>query len=276
MLSLAGFLFVGLSSGEVPTVEIAPGVNMPSINVGTWSYGNGQPSDPSIGVPPWIEAGGTGLDCAWDYFNQAKVAAAVESTGKPRESLFITTKVPGIGDALQKMKVDLQQLNTSYADLTLLHMPSKNPATNAAQWKSLEQALAMKLTRSIGISNFNSAQIEELMKTATVTPAVNQCDMGVANHDDATIKYCQAKNITYEAWGAMKGCNFTDPTIGNIAKSRNVSVAQVCLRYVIDRGCVLAVGTGNDAATAKAYAVEDMGIFDFALTSAEMALLNAL
>ena len=74
----------------------------------------------------------------------------------------------------------------------------------------------------------------------------------------------------------MKGCNFTNPTIMNIAKSRNVSIAQVCLRYVIDRKCVLAVGTGNDAATAKSYAVEDMGIFDFSLTAAEMSLLNAL
>ena len=94
-----------------------------------------------------------------------------DGDGRPRESLFITTKVPGIGDALAKVQTDLKQLNTSYADLTLLHMPSKNPATNAAQWKSLEQALAQKLTRAIGISNFNTAQITELLKTATIVPA---------------------------------------------------------------------------------------------------------
>ena len=67
------------------------------VNLGTWSLGNGDPSDPSVGVPPWISAGGTGLDCAWDYFNQAAVAKAVASTKVPRDALFITTKVPGGG-----------------------------------------------------------------------------------------------------------------------------------------------------------------------------------
>lgn len=99
-------------------------------------------------------------------------------------------------------------------------------------------------TPSVGISNFNSDQIESLLKTATVTPAVNQCDMGVSHHDDATIAYCQQHNITYEAWGAMKGCPFTDPTILSIAKAHSVSPAQVCLRWGLDRGCVLAVRCG--------------------------------
>lgn len=76
-----------------PTVEIAPGVRMPWLNLGTWQLANNKPSDPSIGVGPWIQQGGTGLDCAYDYFNQQKVAEAVKATRTPRENLFITTKV---------------------------------------------------------------------------------------------------------------------------------------------------------------------------------------
>jgi diketogulonate reductase-like aldo/keto reductase len=114
------------------------------------------------------------------------------------------------------------------------------------------------------------------LKTATIVPAVNQCDMGVSKHDDATIAYCQAHNITYEAWGAMKGCPFTNPTILSIAKAHSASAAQVCLRWGLDRGCVLAVGTGNDRSTVGNYTREDLDIFRFSLTAAEVSAINAL
>ena len=94
------------------TVEIAPGVVMPLVNLGTWSLGNGKPSDPSVGVPPWIAAGGVGIDCAWDYFNQNKVKAAVASAGVPRSSLFYTTKVPGVLPSLSTVRTDLKQLGS--------------------------------------------------------------------------------------------------------------------------------------------------------------------
>eukprot|EP01062_Namystynia_karyoxenos_P002541 TRINITY_DN1088_c0_g1_i8.p2 TRINITY_DN1088_c0_g1~~TRINITY_DN1088_c0_g1_i8.p2 ORF type:complete len:300 (+),score=134.41 TRINITY_DN1088_c0_g1_i8:91-900(+) len=263
---------VAAAFAAVPTKEIAPGVNMPIINLGTWQKGNGKPSDPSVGVPEWIRQGGTGLDCAYDYFNQGKVAEAVASTGVARDKLFITTKVPGLGNAVDIVKTDLKQLKVSQVDLVLLHAP-----TNVkAEWKGLEEALQQNLTRAIGISNFNAQQIQDLMSYATVKPAVNQCSMGVKNHDDATIKYCQDNGITYEAWGAMKGCDFTDATINGIATAHKVSAAQVCLRYIIDRGCVVAVGTGSNASTVPSYTADDLGVFGFKLTAAELAKLDAL
>jgi len=245
---------------------------MPLINLGTWQLGNGKPSDPAVGVPPWLQAGARGLDCAWDYFNQGKVAAAIKASGVARDELFITTKVPGVGSALGKVKTDLAQLGTTYADLVLLHAP----LDIEAQWKELEQALAQNLTRAIGISNFDSKQVTDLLAKASVRPAVNQCSMGVSSHDDATIETCQAHNITYEAYGAMKGCNFSSPTITSIGQTHNKTAAQVCLRYVVDRGCVVAVGTGSSAASAAAYTKEDLNIFDFKLSQAEMQSLNAL
>ena len=254
------------------TVEIAPGVVMPLVNLGTWSLGNGKPSDPSVGVPPWIAAGGVGIDCAWDYFNQNKVKAAVASAGVPRSSLFYTTKVPGVLPSLSTVRTDLKQLGLTKVDLVLLHAP----LDIKAQWAGLEQALAQNLTRAIGVSNFNSEQIEDLLAYANVIPAVNQCLMGVASHDDATIATCKKHNITYEAYGAMKGCNFTSPIITGIGANHNKTSAQVCLRYVLDRGCALAVGTGTSADDAKAYAKEDLSIFDFKLSASELAQLNAL
>lgn len=261
-----------MSLTPVPTVEIAPGVHMPTLSLGTWSLGNGDPSDPSIGVPPWVAAGGNGLDCAWDYFNQAAVAKAIQQTGVPREQLFITTKVPGGGNALDVVKTDLKQLGVDYVDLVLLHMP----INVAGQYAGLEQALSQNLTRSIGVSNFDAAQLADLAKTATTTPAVNQCEMGIMKHDDATISYCQEHKITYEAWGTMKNCPFNSTVVQSIATAYNATAAQVCLRYVTDRGCVAAVGTGSTPETAKAYAAEDIGIFRFNLTATDMAQLSAL
>ena len=307
-MRLVHFAFLGVlgSAAVAPTTEIAPGVHMPQINLGTcacWSVlcdaalnnsrailyslansfltpfrlcsgslGNGKPSDPSVGVPVWLAAGAVGIDCAFDYFNQAKVAAAVKPSGVPRSSIFYTTKVPGILSSLTIVQDDLKQLGLEQVDLVLLHMP----LDVEAQWKGLEQALAQNLTRAIGISNFNSEQIEDLLKIATVVPAVNQCSMGVASHDDATIATCAKHNITYEAYGTMKGCNFSSPVISKIGTSHNKSAAQVCLRYIIDRDAVIAVGTGSSTDDAKMYTPEDLDIFDFQLSKDEMATLNAL
>jgi len=254
------------------TVEIAKGVFMPQVNLGTWSLGNGDPSDPSVGVPPWISAGGTGLDCAWDYFNQAAVAKAVASTKVPRDALFITTKVPGGGSSLDVLKTDLKQLNVDYVDLVLLHAP----INVEGQWKGLEEALAMNLTRSIGVSNFDADQLAALLKYAKVVPAVNQCEMGLGKHDDAAIAFGQQHGITYEAWGVMKNCKFNDTTVTNIAQAHNATAAQVCIRYVLDRNCTAAVGTGSTADTAHKYAIEDLESYKFKLSSAEVAALGAL
>jgi diketogulonate reductase-like aldo/keto reductase len=100
--------------------------------------------------------------------------------------------------------------------------------------------------------------------------------MGVTSHNDATIAYCQQHNITYEAYGAMKGCPFTSPVLLNIAHAHNASTAQVCLRWVLDRGCVIAVGTGSNSTTVPAYTKEDLDILKFTLTPTEVEAINKL
>jgi diketogulonate reductase-like aldo/keto reductase len=82
-----------------------------------------------------------------------------------------------------------------------------------------------------------------------------QCSMSIKNHDDDTIAYCQSKGIVYEAYGTMRGCPFTDPDVLAIAKEHNVSASQVCLRWVLERGCISAAGTGSSPSTVVEYAV---------------------
>eukprot|EP01062_Namystynia_karyoxenos_P008748 TRINITY_DN1308_c0_g1_i1.p1 TRINITY_DN1308_c0_g1~~TRINITY_DN1308_c0_g1_i1.p1 ORF type:complete len:302 (+),score=132.54 TRINITY_DN1308_c0_g1_i1:89-907(+) len=269
---VAAVLATAAAFASVPTVQIADGVMMPVMNLGTCCG-----SQPSVGLGPWLDAGGHGIDTAWDYKDQPDIAKVLAEKKVDRSKLFITSKVPTGGnftadDAFAKVQEDLKQLAVSQLDLVLLHWPSGNSAADAAQYQGLERALSMNLTRAIGVSNFNQAQIEGLQYK--VKPAVNQCEMNVKKHDDATIAYCQKEGIAYEAYHAMSGCDFSSSLLAQIAQAHNKSVSQVCLRYVLDRDCILAVGTGADPTKVGPYAKENMGVFDFKLTADEVAKIS--
>jgi diketogulonate reductase-like aldo/keto reductase len=287
MLSVVSAVLTSLG----PTVTIAPGVSMPSINLGTCCG-----SEPKVGLDPWLGAGGTGIDTAWDYHDQVDIRSGLAKHPEiKRDQLFITTKVPaGFGNStdcnpdpeitVRYVKENLVELGVDQVDLVLIHRPcqpagsprgpAKDPvASNNALWAGAQKVLAMNLTRAIGVSNYATADLEALKGPK---PSVNQCRMSVETHDDDTIAYCQAHGILYEAYFAMKGCPFTDATAGAIAKTHNVSVSQVCLRYILERGCAMAVGTGADASKASAYAKENLDIYSFSLSAAEVKQLEAI
>jgi len=171
---------------------------------------------------------------------------------------------------------DVRQLGVKQVDLVLLHAPCpNNPAGNNALWKGLEQALAAGLTRSIGVSNYNAAQLAALT-TTTTKPALNQCRMGVDFHDDTTIAYCQKNGIYYESYDALKGCPTTDTRVKTIASAHNKTTFQICIRWVLERGCVVAAGTGNDPKTVGQYAKENLDVYAWSLTADEMNTLNKI
>jgi 2,5-diketo-D-gluconate reductase A len=176
-----------------PTLEIAPGVEMPRINLGTCCG-----SEVAHAFPAWYGAGGRGVDTAFDYGKevpggkQTDLRKAIETVGAKRGSLFITTKVragldplhglklciglesSGASYALKAVRADLAELNVSQVDLVLLHAPCDSDATNAQLWKGLEQALTLNLTRAIGVSNYPKKQLGVLLAQATIKPAVQQ------------------------------------------------------------------------------------------------------
>ena len=295
---------------DSPTVEIAPGVMMPKLNLGTCCG-----SLPALGVPAWFAAGGTGIDTAFDYGDQGVIAKELVASGKPRTGYFITTKVPaGIGanegnttdcslangnnltaTALNYVRANIAQLGVEAVDLVLLHAPcrfAKHPvadptASDNALWAGLMEAKRLGLTRAIGVSNYNATELQALEGE---TPAVNQCQMSVIPdnkhspgwpmppiaHDDVTISYCQSHGITYEAWRVLGGCPFTDPGVVAMAKAHNVTTAQVCVRWTLQRGAVIAAGTGGSPRTVEEYSVENLGALAFQLSETEMKQLDAM
>ena len=130
------------SSLIVPTKQISPGVHMPSISMGTWLAAGGQhPENASLIVDNWLQLGGRGIDTALVYLDQADVASSIAASGVPRSNLFITSKIPAcIGHALAKVAVekDLQELNTTYIDLMLIHSPIGLDCPGT--WHALEEA----------------------------------------------------------------------------------------------------------------------------------------
>lgn len=270
-LSLASAAGVNTSS-----VEIAPGVVMPSVNLGTCCG-----SQPKDGLQGWLDAGGRGIDTAFDYSDQVDIAAVLaKNPSITRSELFITTKVPaGFGNLTDcsiehgadvsygYVQENLRELGVDYVDLVLLHAPCLlGKEANNALWSGLQRAKQENLTRAIGVSNYNSNQLKGL--TGAV-PSVNQCMLNPKAHDDVTIKYCEDNGIQYEAYYALKGCDQSSDAVTAAAKAHSKTTVQVCLRWILQYGSIMAVGTGANSSTAKAYAAEDLDLFDFELTQAE-------
>lgn len=265
------------------TFKLNNGVEMTTVNLGTCCG-----SDPKVGLAPWLKAGGTGIDTAFDYNDETDIGKILKAQSIPREKLFITTKIPaGLGNLtdckadpeipMRYAKENLRQLGVDYVDLMLLHGPcflTLHPvAANTALWQGMKKVLDMNLTRAIGVSNYNAKQIEALPEPK---PAVNQCNMGVKMHDDDTIKYCQDNGILYEAYFVMHNCPFSDSRITDVAKAHNVSASQVCQRYILDKGVAMAVGTGSDPTKSTKESAENLDVYGFHLTDDEFKSIDSI
>jgi len=264
---------------------------MPRVNLGTCCG-----SEVTSSFPSWWAAGGHGVDTAFDYGKEVpggketELSDSIAKTGAPREALFITTKIRAGLDpyhlgplcigldasyALDGVKRDLAELKVSRVDLVLLHAPCVSEATNAKLWSGLEQALSLNLTRAIGVSNYGKDKLSALLSKASVKPSVNQCQMSMANQEEEMLQYCTEQGIAFEAYAAMRGCPFSDPDVKSIAVAHGVGVSQVCLRWVLQKGAMMAVGLGSNTSKMDGYAKADLDLYSFELNDAEMSTLSS-
>jgi 2,5-diketo-D-gluconate reductase A len=244
MVRMAVMLLPVAFAADMPTREVVPGVEMPFVSIGTWVSGTTtSKEDPKQIVKNWLGQGFRGIDTAWDYFDQPAIAEAIAESGVAREDLFITTKIPACmsEQAAGWVEDDLSQLKTDYIDLLLIHGPIGLPGACPRTWKVLEEYVASGKLKSIGVSNFNRAQMQRIMDMATVPIAVNQIEYNVFSHDEDTIKFCDENGITVESWSPLNGGHggasvFQDEVVTAIAQQHNVSNAQVALRWVVQSG----------------------------------------
>lgn len=215
-----------------------------------------------------------------------------------RNELFITTKVWSNHHtqalALQSVRDSLSKLNLDYLDLVLVHWPMSfrsgveyipkenntiiggDPKTENFElaYKGLEEAVELGLVRSIGVSNFNIAQLEKLLKKAKIKPAVNQVESHPNLVQQSLLDFCKANKIYLEAYSPLRrgdGILFNDPTLKSIAQKYNRTVAQVALRWQTQRSVIVIPKTSK-----RNRMLENKNLFDFELTAEEMKQINEL
>jgi 2,5-diketo-D-gluconate reductase A len=257
-----------------PTLLLNDGNRIPQIGLGTW------PLDDQAVAPvvvAAIEAGYRHIDTAARYGNERGVGQGIRDSGFRREDLFVTTKLDGPyqGDdrAIDGLNESLGRLGLDYVDLLLIHWPLPQRDQYISTWKTFEKLVAAGTARSIGVSNFKPAHIERLLAETNIRPAVNQIQLNPRITRPEQRAYDSAQQIVTVSWGPLgPGTDLLDdPTLAALAAKYGKTAGQIVLRWHIELGLVAIPKSANRARIAQ-----NIDIFDFALTSDEVAALSAL
>lgn len=258
----------------IPTLRLNDGNTIPQIGLGTASL-NDETVAPVIVTA--IEAGYRHIDTAYRYGNQRGVGKGIRDSGIPREEIFVTSKLDGEfqGNARAVDGLDqcLQQLKMDYVDLLLIHWPLPQRDEYISTWQTFEQLLASGKTRSIGVSNFKPAHLERLFAETTVRPVANQIQLSPRITRADHVEYDRAHNIVTVAWSPLgQGKSLLDePLLTTIGTAYDKSPAQIVLRWMVELGLVAIPRSSNPGRLA-----ENLAIFDFNLTTDEIAAISAL
>ena len=262
------------------TYTLSNGVEIPKLGLGTWFIDDDKAAQ---AVRDAVAAGYRNIDTAQAYGNERGVGEGVRTADVPREELFVSTKLAAeIKDyegAVAAIDSSLATMGLEYIDLMLIHSPQPwddfrggdYAEGNRAAWRALEEALAAGKLRSIGVSNFQQADIEGLLEGASVVPHVNQLLVHVGNTPAELIEYCTGKGILVEAYSPMAhGEMMKNSEVTAMAERYGVSVPQLCIRYTLDLGTVSLPKTANPAH------MRDNAQVDFTISEDDMNTLRGL
>ena len=246
------------------------GVRMPLVGYGTYRTSD---RDVTALVLEALKAGYRHVDTAQCYGNERGVGKAIARSGIAREQLFVTTKTWTSGYTETVISVDeiLRDLRLDYVDLLLIHEPSGDVA---GIWRALEEAYRAGKARAIGVSNFAGADFERLLAMADIVPAVDQLECHVFRQQSEMRQACAKSGVTLTSWSPLVAGHagfLHDPTLKDIAKSHGVSVAQVGLRWLVQQEIPVIPKSSSPARMR-----ENLDLFDFELTDADMARIGQL
>lgn len=258
----------------IPAIKMNDGRMIPQVGLGTWPL---KDHDAPAVIVTAIEAGYRHIDTAFRYGNQVGVGQGIRQSGIDRAALFITTKLDGEhqGDdkAVAGLDACLRQLGTEYVDLLLIHWPMPARGQFISTWKTYERLLASGKVRSIGVSNFKPAHLETLAAQTSVVPATNQIQLSPRITRTDHVSYDAAHGIVTVSWSPLgQGSDLLqDGLLAQIAARHGKTPAQIVLRWNIELGLVPIPKSAN-----KQRIAENIDIFDFSLSAAEVAAISAL
>jgi diketogulonate reductase-like aldo/keto reductase len=251
------------------TVTLSGGVEMPLVGLGTWQLSGAAGYN---AVRRALDVGYRHLDTATMYLNEAVVGRAVRDSGVPREDIFVTTKLPParVGQARKTLDESLHDLGTDYVDLWLIHWPPRDGASPGT-WQELIAARDARLARAIGVSNYSTAQIDELIAATGEAPAVNQIRWGPTLYDPRRLADSRERAVVVEGYSPFKTTNLRHQVLTEIAEAHGVTTAQVVLRWHLEHETVVIPKSARPERIAK-----NFDVFSFALKPDEVARINAL
>ena len=262
---------------SVPLIVLSNGAKIPQLGLGTYHLAEGKEAYESVLTA--LKEGYRHIDTAHAYQNERNVGKAIKDSGISRDQIWLTSKLwpneYGKGKTLKAIDKMLNRLGIEHLDLVYLHQPVGD---YLGAWKELEQALKSGKVRAIGISDFdvNDEIFDSLVEKVNIKPQIFQIECHPYAQRDYWHKMAKKHNIKVECWFPLggresKGEILCDPIINKIAKAYKKSAAQVILRWHIQRGFIAIPGSSNPE-----HIKENISIFDFSLTDAEMAQINAL
>ncbi|WP_240722468.1 aldo/keto reductase [Poseidonocella sp. HB161398] len=263
------------------TLTLSKGVEMPKLALGTWMIDDDKVAE---AVKAAVKIGYRHIDTAQAYGNERGVGQGIRDCGVARGQLFVQTKlaaeIKDLDGARAAIDGSLETLGLDYIDLMVIHSPKpwmefsgedRFFEGNLAAWTALEEAMEAGKIRAIGVSNFDEADLANLIDNARVKPMINQVLAHIANTPFALIDYCKANGIAVEAYSPIAHGKILDhPGIAEMAAKYGVSVPQLCIRYVLELGLAALPKTANPAHMASNAEV------DFEISAEDMAALKAI
>lgn len=254
-------------------VVLNNGVEMPILGFGVYQINDAEQCERC--VCDAIETGYRLIDTAASYGNEEAVGKAIKRSGVPREELFITTKLwvqdAGYENTKKAFEKSLKNLQLDYLDLYLIHQPFGDVY---GSWRAMEELYREGKVRAIGVSNFYPDRLVDLILNNEITPAVNQVETHPFCQQIDSQKTMEEYKVQIESWGPFaEGRNnmFQNEVLMSLAQKHNKSVAQIILRWLVQRGVVAIPKSVH-----KERIVENFSIFDFELSSEDMDKIAAM
>lgn len=253
-------------------VTLSNGIKMPKLGYGVYQVSK---EECERCVLDALAVGYRHIDTAQSYYNEEEVGSAIVKSGIPREDIFLTTKVwidrYGYDACKVSVMESLRKLKTDYIDLMLLHQPFSD---YYGAWRALEDLYAEGMIRAVGVSNFYPDRLVDLCRFARMKPMVNQVETHPHDQQTEAQKWMEKYGVQIEAWapfGEGRGGLFTEPTIAKIAGKYRKSVAQIILRWELQRDIVIIPKSVH-----KERMKENFDVFDFALSAEDMESMAGL
>ena len=258
-----------LAGMTVPTATLGSGRRLPLLGLGTWQLRGRQAYG---AVRDALDVGYRHFDTATVYGNEGEVGRAIRDSGVPREDVFVTTKLPY--DRADRprgtLNATLDALGLDAVDLWLIHWPPHRDASLDV-WGALLAARKDGLARAVGVSNYSTRQIDELIEASGESPEVNQIRWGPSLYDPGRGTELQGRGIVLEGYSPFRSSDLNDRTLRTVASAHAVTVAQVIVRWHLQHGfAVIPKSARRDRIESN------FDVFGFTLGDDEMRSIDCL